>query len=92
MRAAYDIHNPHGFEVLSVSIQEGDAAVDDFIAKYGLSYQFLMDRTGEISTTYKVSTTPTTFFIAPDGTIADSTTGVVSRNWLEGNINDYIAT
>ena len=39
-----------------------------------------------------VSTTPTTFFIAPDGTIADSTTGVVSQTWLEGNINEHIAT
>lgn len=92
MRAAYDTHNTHGFQVLSVSIQEADAAVDSFVAKYGLDYQFLMDRTGEISTTYEVSTTPTTFFIAPDGIIADSTTGVVSQNWLEGNINDQLAT
>lgn len=92
MRAAYDTHNAHGFEVLSVSIQEPDIAVDDFVAKYGLGYQFLMDRTGEISATYEVSSTPTTFFIAPDGTIADVTTGVVSQNWLEGNINDYLAT
>ena len=51
-----------------------------------------MDRTGEISATYEVSSTPTTFFIAPDGTIADITTGVVSQNWLEGNINNYLAT
>lgn len=92
LRAAYDTHRAHGFEVLSVSIQEADSAVDDFVAKYGLDYQFLMDRTGQISTTYEVSTTPTTFFIAPDGTIADSTTGVVSQTWLEGNINDHIAT
>ena len=92
MRAAYDTHRAHGFEVLSVSIQEADSAVDDFVAKYGLDYQFLMDRTGQISTTYEVSTTPTTFFIAPDGTIADTTRGVVSQAWLEGNINDHIST
>ncbi|MDW3221059.1 MAG: TlpA disulfide reductase family protein [Acidimicrobiales bacterium] len=92
LRAAYDIHNAHGFEVLSVSIQEPDAAVDDFVARYGLDYQFLMDRTGEISSAYEVTSTPSTFFIAPDGTIADSTTGVVSRSWLEGNIDDYISS
>lgn len=92
LRAAYDTHNPHGFEVLSVSIQETAAEVDAFVASYGLDYEFLMDRTGEISTAYEVSATPTTYFIAPDGTIVDTTTGVVSRDWLEERISDYIAT
>lgn len=92
MRAAYENHKAHGFEVLSVSIQEADTAVEDFVAAHGLDYQFLMDRTGEISSAYEVTTTPTTFFITPDGTIADSTTGVVSRDWLEGNINDHVDT
>jgi len=73
-----------------VSIQEGDAEVDDFINTFGLTYPFLMDRTGQISSDYEVASTPTTYFIAPDGTIADTTVGVVSQNWLEDNIDDYI--
>ncbi len=92
MRAAYDTHKSHGFEVLSISIQEADSAIDDFVAKYGLDYQFLMDRTGQISTTYEVSSTPTTFFVAPDGTITDSITGVVTQGWLEENIGRYLDT
>lgn len=51
-----------------------------------------MDRTGEISNTYQVTNTPTTYFIAPDGTIADVLAGTVSRGWLEGNINKYISS
>ncbi len=90
MRAAYDNYNQQGFEVLSISIGEGNAEVDAFIDKYGLSYPFLMDRSGQISTTYEVASTPTTFFIAPDGTIADTIAGVVSQSWLEDNIDDYI--
>ena len=92
MRAAYDNYSDQGFEVLSVSVQEGDAEVAGFIDTYGLTYPFLMDRTGQISITYGVTTTPTTYFIAPDGTIADSIAGVVSQSWLERNLNDYIAT
>ena len=92
MRAAYDTHNSHGFEVLSVSIQEGESVIDDFVAKYGLGYQFLMDRTGDISTNYDVTSTPTTFFIAPDGTIVDSLTGVVTLDWLEDNIGRYLGS
>jgi peroxiredoxin len=75
-----------------VSIQEGDAEVADFISRHALTYPFLMDRTGQISTTYKVTTTPTTYFIAPDGTIADVLAGAVNQRWLENNIDDYITS
>ncbi len=51
-----------------------------------------MDRTGEIATTYEISSTPTTYFIAPDGTIADSFAGVVSQGWLKENLDEFIAT
>ena len=49
-----------------------------------------MDRTGEIATTYEISSTPTTYFIAPDGSITDSRAGVVSQRWLEENLDDFI--
>lgn len=92
MRAAYDSYSQHGFEILSVSIREGDAEVAAFIDRHGLTYPFLMDRTGQIATTYEISSTPTTYFIAPDGTIADSFAGVVSQGWLKENLDEFIAT
>jgi len=92
LRAAYEKYNDEGFEVLSVSIQEDDAVVAGFVQRYGLRYPFLMDRTGQISSDYRVVSTPTTYFIAPDGTIVDSIAGVVTGSWLEGNIDDYITT
>ena len=49
-----------------------------------------MDRSGQASTAYSISTTPTTYFIAPDGTIVDSLAGVVSQSWLAGNIDNYL--
>ena len=51
-----------------------------------------MDRTAQISTSYRISSTPTTYFIAPDGTIVDSLAGVVTQGWLKGNLDDYIST
>lgn len=92
MRAAYETHNGHGFEVLSISVGERDAEVEGFIDKHDLTYQFLMDRTGEISNAYEITTTPTTYFIAPDGTVVDTVAGVVTEAWLERNLDDYIAT
>lgn len=71
-------------------MQEGDAEVAEFIARYGLEYPFLMDRTGEVSTTYGVVTTPTAFFIAPDGTIVDQLDGLMTERWLTSNIEPFI--
>lgn len=92
LRAAYDTHNPHGFEVLSVSIQETVPEVDAFVARYGLGYDFAMDTTGQISTMYDVTSTPTTYFIDPDGTIADRMAGVVDQDWLTRNIDRVLDT
>lgn len=49
-----------------------------------------MDRSASASTAYAISTTPTTYFIAPDGSVVDSRAGVVSRDWLERHIDDYL--
>lgn len=92
MRAAHENYRNQGFEVLSVSVQESDAVVDDFIAKYGLGYRFVMDRTGQVASEYEISSTPTTFFVRPDGTIADSVAGVVSGGWLEQNLDPFVTT
>ena len=83
MRAAYDNHRDEGFTVLSVSVRESDQVITDFISRHGLTYPFLMDRDGSASLDFGVVTTPTTFFIGPDGTIIDTRVGMVSRDWLE---------
>lgn len=92
MRAAHEKYRDQGFEVLSVSIQESDAVVDDFIAKYDLGYRFVMDRTGRTASEYEIASTPTTFFVRPDGTIVDSIAGVVSSAWLERNLDPFVTT
>lgn len=78
--------------MLSVSVQEGEPEVAQFIARYGLTYPFLMDVTGDVSVDYGVTTTPTTYFISPDGTIVDTLAGVVSAAWLENNIREYVTS
>lgn len=64
----------------------------DFVSRYGLAYPFLMDRDGKVSVEYGVATTPTTYFISPDGAIVDTLAGVVTQEWLERNIVRYLGT
>ena len=61
--------------------------MDNFIAKYGLSYPFVLDADGAASRDYEIFTTPTTFFVDPDGVIADIRPGVVSRQWVDGQMS-----
>ncbi len=52
-----------------MSVQESNKAVENFIAQYGLTYPFLLDTNGDASLSYNVYTTPTTYFVNPDGVI-----------------------
>ncbi len=90
MRAAYEKYREDGFEILSVSVEEDDAAVAGFVEQYGLDYPFLLDRDATVSIDFEVTSTPTTFFISPDGEIVDTLAGTVNRGWLERNIVRYI--
>jgi len=92
LRAAYENHREEGFTVLSVSIQESDQVIRDFISRHDLTYPFLMDRDGSASLDFEVVNTPTTFFIGPDGTILDTKAGLVSQDWLEYLISESTGT
>lgn len=92
MRAAYENHQEEGFAVLSVSVRESDQVIREFISRHDLTYPFLMDRDGSASLDFGVVTTPTTFFIGPDGTIIDTRVGMVSRDWMEGLIRESTST
>jgi peroxiredoxin len=83
---AYDKYQDEKFVVLSVSVQEDNAAIENFIARYGLEYPFLLDSDGNISSSYKVFSTPTTYFVDPDGVIIDILPGLMSEQWLDRNM------
>jgi peroxiredoxin len=92
LRAAYENNRDEGFTVLSVSIRESEQTITDFIARHGLTYPFLMDRDGSASLDFGVVSTPTTFFIGPDGSILATKAGMISQDWLEGLIRESTGT
>ena len=66
-----------------MSVQESNTAVETFIAQYGLTYPFLLDTNGDASRSYSVYTTPTTYFVNPDGVITDILPGLMSQQWID---------
>jgi peroxiredoxin len=86
LRAAYSQFQNDGFVVLSVSIQEDETAVADFISRHDLSYPFVMDTDGNISQNYSIYTTPTTYFVNPDGVIINILPGMMTQQWITANL------
>ena len=60
---------------LHMTAQDSRQAAIDFIDQNQLSFQFLLDTTGEVSRKYRAQALPTTFFIGSDGVIRDMIVG-----------------
>jgi cytochrome c biogenesis protein CcmG/thiol:disulfide interchange protein DsbE len=64
-------------EVYGVNMTNSDSldGVESFLMEYQLTFPVLLDKTGEISDTYRVISIPTTFFINKKGIIVDQIVG-----------------
>ena len=60
-------HEPSGLKVLAVTLEDGDAAVEAFVAKYPVRFLVGRDRTGEAGEAWQVAAMPTTFLIDAAG-------------------------
>ncbi|MCH8095216.1 MAG: TlpA family protein disulfide reductase [Chloroflexi bacterium] len=72
--------------ILFIDEQEPLDAVLEFAEKYGLTSTFLMDRSGAVGFSYRLTSTPTTYFLDPSGVVQDIRIGAVSYSWLEKNM------
>jgi cytochrome c biogenesis protein CcmG/thiol:disulfide interchange protein DsbE len=64
-------------EIYGVNMTNSDTldGVESFLMEYQLTFPILLDKTGEISDTYRVISIPTTFFINKKGIIVDQIIG-----------------
>lgn len=71
MQALYRDFAPRGFKIVAVSIDEpGDAPkVRGFVKEFGLTFDVLHDRAGEIQKIYQTTGVPENFLVGADGVI-----------------------
>jgi thiol-disulfide isomerase/thioredoxin len=55
--------------VLAVNYGEGEARINDFLAKYPAALTVLMDRDGSVAKAWKARVLPTTFVVDPAGKV-----------------------
>jgi len=71
------VHEMYGNRLLiyGIDIQQSRATVTQWLTQHGITYDVLLDTTGQVATTYDVNQLPTSIFIAPNGRITAVHTG-----------------
>jgi len=71
----YERYKEQGLVVLAIDNGEDPPKVLEFRKQYGMSFPVLLDKKMRVAEMYQIRALPTTFFIAPDGTITDMVVG-----------------
>lgn len=78
-----------GVEAIAVNFQENAARIQPFLERLGIAMPVMRDHDGSVRAAWKVNVFPSTFVIAPDGSIALVATGEV--DWDDPAIAAKIA-
>jgi cytochrome c biogenesis protein CcmG, thiol:disulfide interchange protein DsbE len=88
--AAWNRYRDHGLVLLGVIYQDSPGNARQFMQENGGDWPILEDPGGEVSIDYGVYGAPETFFIGPDGRIADKRVGASSFEQLSNRISGLL--
>ncbi len=88
MNRAWHLLEKEGIAMLALNMGEDEDAIFIFSADYPTDFPILMDQSGEVIEQWPVKGLPTTYVIAPDGTIAYRAIG--SREWDDKVLLDAV--
>lgn len=88
MNRAWHILEQEGIAMLAINMGEDEDTIFIFTADYPAEFPMLMDRSGEVIAEWPVKGLPTTYVVAPDGTIAYRAIG--SREWDDVGLLDRV--
>jgi hypothetical protein len=69
------------FEVLAVNLAESESKVADFVRRFPVDFTIPLDRNSAARRDWNVKVLPTSFVIAPDGSVRYSVVGEL--NWAD---------
>ncbi len=80
MERLYARHKPHGFEIVAISLDQGnEQEVREFASKLNLTFPIILDPDHKAKALYKVRGLPTTYLLDRKGQVAGY--GVGPREW-----------
>jgi peroxiredoxin len=88
MNRAWHLLEEEGIAMLAINMGEDEDTIFIFSADYPTDFPVLMDKSGDVIEQWPVKGLPTTYVIAPDGTIAYRAIG--SREWDAKELLDTV--
>ena len=88
MNRAWHLLEEDGIALLAINMGEDEDTIFIFSADYPADFPMLMDREGKVIAEWPVKGLPTTYVVAPDGTLAYRAIG--SREWDDEALLDAV--
>lgn len=88
MNRAWQVLREEGIAMLAINVGEDEDTIFVFTADYPADFPLLLDQSGDIIGQWPVKGLPTTYVIAPDGSIAYRAIG--GREWDDDELLDVI--
>jgi cytochrome c biogenesis protein CcmG/thiol:disulfide interchange protein DsbE len=86
LAAAWERYRERGVVLVGIDFEDTERAALDFAEELGVDWPLVADPGSRTAIAYGVFGVPETFVIAPDGTIAGTTVGAVTYDWLTEHI------
>ncbi len=86
IEAVYDRFGPQGFSVIAVNMQESASQVSAYAREGGYTFALALDPTGATSSSYRVMSLPTSYFVGSDGTVMGVNLGAMTQASLEDKL------
>ena len=86
MEAVYQEYKDKGVVVIGVDIQETEEEVRQYVQQGGYSWIFVLDTTGGVTVSYRISAIPTSFFIDREGVIQVVNIGAMTKRAMEDKL------
>lgn len=91
IQAAYETYGRQGFTVLAVNLRENPRTVAAYLQQFGLTFPALLDLDGQVSSLYRASVLPSSFFVDRQGIIRAVYRGPMPRSVIAGTVEQLLA-
>lgn len=88
MNRAWHLLEEDDIAILAINMGEDEVTIFIFTADYPADFPVLMDQAGDVIAEWPVKGLPTTYVVAPDGTLAYRAIG--SREWDDNVLLDAV--
>jgi len=91
LQKVYDKWKDEGVQLIGINLSEDRLSVQNFIRQVGTDFPILLDKNRQVEKQFGLKQYPTTFFVRPDGTIADMIIGgPLSEDQIEWQVRRLI--